>query len=168
MRLTVYTDHALRLLMYLALKKDGLATIAEIAATYDISRNHLMKVAYELVVAGYVVSVRGRGGGLRLAEPVEAITIGEVVRKTEHDMALVSCMKPGDTSCVIFPACALRGAMKRASAAFFEALDNYTLGDLIQPGVKLRALLTISQSGRDVAPRSKSARTRRLGIAGRP
>jgi Rrf2 family transcriptional regulator, nitric oxide-sensitive transcriptional repressor len=72
MRLTVYSDYALRLLMYLALKKDGLATIAEIAATYDISRNHLMKVAYELGIAGYVVTVRGRGGGLRLAEPVEA------------------------------------------------------------------------------------------------
>jgi Rrf2 family transcriptional regulator, nitric oxide-sensitive transcriptional repressor len=57
MRLTVYTDYALRLLMYLALKKDGMATIAEIAATYDISRNHLMKVAYELGVAGYSASI---------------------------------------------------------------------------------------------------------------
>ncbi len=168
MRLSVYTDHALRLLMYLALKKDGLATVAEIAETYDISKNHLMKVAYELVLAGYVVSVRGRGGGLRLAEPAEAIIIGEVVRKTEKGMALVSCMKPDDASCALFPACVLQRAMKQASAAFFEALDSYTLGDLIQPGAKLRALLTISQSGHDVAPRSKSARTTRLRIAGRP
>ena len=140
MRLTVYTDYALRLLMYLALKKDGLATIAEIAATYDISRHHLMKVAYALGVAGYVVSVRGRGGGLRLAGPVEAIIIGEVVRKTEPDMALVACLKPDDTSCVGV----LQGAMKLASAAFLETLDGYTLGDLIQPSAKLRALLTIS------------------------
>ena len=65
MRLTVHTDYALRLLMYLALKQDGLATIAEIAVTYDISRNHLTKVAHELGVAGYVVTVRGRGGGSR-------------------------------------------------------------------------------------------------------
>jgi len=166
MRLSVYTDYALRLLMYLALKKDGLATIAEIAATYEISKNHLMKVAYELVVAGYVVSVRGRGGGLRLAGPAEAIRIGEVVRKTGKDMALVSCMKPDDTSCALFPACVLRRAMKLASAAFLEALDNYTLGDLILPGAKLRALLTISLSGRDVAPRSN--RVARLRIAGHP
>ena len=94
MRITVHTDYALRLLMYLALKKDGLATIAEIAATYDISRNHLMKVAYKLGVAGYIESIRGRGGGLRLAKPVEAIILGEVVRKTEPDMALVECMRP--------------------------------------------------------------------------
>jgi Rrf2 family nitric oxide-sensitive transcriptional repressor len=131
MRLTVYTVHALRLLMYLALKKDGLATIAEIAATYDISRYHLMKVAYALGVAGFVVSVRGRGGGLRLAGPVEAIILGKVVRKTEPGMAaLVPCLKPDDTSCALFPACVLRRAMKLASTAFLEALDGYTLGDL--------------------------------------
>jgi Rrf2 family nitric oxide-sensitive transcriptional repressor len=154
MRLTVYTDYALRLLMYLALEKDGRATIAEIAATHDISRNHLMKVAYELVVAGYVVSTRGRGGGLRLAMPVEAIILGEVIRKTEPDMALVACMKPGDTSCALSRACVMRRAMELAGAAFLEVLDGYTLGDLIQPGAKLRALLANSQSGRDVAPRS--------------
>jgi Rrf2 family transcriptional regulator, nitric oxide-sensitive transcriptional repressor len=116
---------------------------------YDISRNHLMKVAYELVVAGYVESVRGRGGGLRLAKRVEAIRLGEVIRKTEPDMALVPCLKPGHTSCALFPACVLRRAMKVASTAFLEALDGYTLGDLIQPGAKLRALVGLSQSGRD-------------------
>src|SRR5579863_9563216 len=103
MRLTVYTDHALRLLMYLALKKDGLATIAEIAATYDISRNHLMKVAYELVVAGYVVSVRGRGGGLQLAAPVAPTTTGAVVPTAATDPALAPCLHPRDASCAIFP-----------------------------------------------------------------
>ena len=141
MRLTVHTDYALRLLMYLALKKDGLATIAEIAASYDISKNHLMKVAYELGVAGYVESVRGRCGGLRLAKPVEAIILGEVVRKTEPDLPLVQRTKPGDRSHALF---VVRRAMKLASAAFLESLDGYTLGDLIQPGAKLRALLTIS------------------------
>ena len=155
MRLTVHTDYALRLLMYLALKQDGLATIAEIAVTYDISRNHLTKVAHELGVAGYVVTVRGRGGGLRLAQPAEAIILGEVVRKTEPGMAaLVPCLKLDDTSRALFPACVLRQAMMVASAAFLEALDGYTLADLIEPGGKLRALLTISQNGRDVASRS--------------
>ena len=114
-----------------------------------------MKVAYALGVAGFVVSVRGRGGGLRLAGPVEAIILGKVVRKTEPGMAaLVPCLKPDDTSCALFPACVLRRAMKLASAAFLEALDGYTLGDLVQPGAKLGALLAISPSGRDVAPRS--------------
>ena len=145
MRLTVHTDYALRLLMSVALKKDGLSTIAEIAATYDISKNNLMKVAYELGVAGYVVSVRGRGGGLRLAQPAEAIILGQVVRKTEPGMAaLLPCLKQDDGSCPLFPACILRRAMRLASAAFLEFLDGYTLGDLIEPAAKLRALLSIS------------------------
>src|SRR5665213_2195720 len=152
MRLTVHTDYALRILMYLALKKDGLATITEIAATYDISKNHLMKVAHKLSVAGYVESVRGRGGGLRLAKPVEAIILGEVVRKTEPDMPLiVQGMKDGDPSSPLF---VVRRAMKLASAGFLKTLDGYTLGDLMRPGAKLRALLTVSQSARDVASRS--------------
>ena len=134
MRITVHTDYALRLLMYLALKKDRLATIAEIAASYDISRNHLTKVAYKLGVAGYIVSIRGRGGGIRLAKPAEAIILGEVVRKTEPDMALVECMRRGGTSCALLPACVVRRAMMRAGTAFLDVLDGYTLGDLIQQG----------------------------------
>jgi len=93
LRLTVYTDYALRLLMYLALKEDQLATIAEIAKSFAISRNHLMKVAYQLGVAGYVETVRGRGGGLRLAKPAATIGLGDVVRCTEPDMAIASCFK---------------------------------------------------------------------------
>jgi Rrf2 family nitric oxide-sensitive transcriptional repressor len=145
MRLTVHTDYALRLLMYLALKKDGLATIAEISTATNISRNHLMKVACELRVAGYVVTLRGRGGGLRLAKPVEAITLGEVVRRTEPDIAtLVPCLTRDDTSCALFPVCVVRRAMKVASSAFLDALNDYTLGDLIQPSAKLRTLLAVS------------------------
>ena len=94
MRLTVYTDYSLRLLMYLALKDDGLATIEEIAKSYGISKNHLMKVAHQLGVAGYVDTVRGRHGGLRLAKPAKAIGLGEVVRHTEPDMAIVMCFEP--------------------------------------------------------------------------
>ena len=149
MRLKVHTDYALRILMYLAVKKDGLATITEIAATYDISKNHLMKVAHKLVVAGYVESVRGRGGGLRLAKPVEAIILGEVVRKTEPDMpTIIPGMKHGEPSRALF---VVGRAMNLASAGFLKTLDGYTLGDLVRPGAKLRALLTVSRSARDVA-----------------
>ncbi len=164
MKLTIHTGYALRLLMYLALKKDGLTTIAEIAATYDISRNHLMKVACELAVAGYVEGVRGRGGGLRLAKPIEAIIVGEVVRQTEPDMPLVQSMKPVDRSCAV-----LRRTMKLANAAFLQFLDGYTLGDLIEPRAKLRALLAISQepAAPSVANPSRSAvrQSRRLTMA---
>ncbi len=143
MRLTIYTDYALRLLMYLAVKDDGLATIAEVAKTYEISKNHLMKVAHQLGVAGYIETVRGRSGGLRLARSSKNITLGEIVRRTEPDMALVPCFKPIDAFCVIQPSCVLKGALHRAQAAFVKVLDEYSLSDLAQPRTKLQALLSI-------------------------
>jgi Rrf2 family nitric oxide-sensitive transcriptional repressor len=146
MRLTVYTDYALRMLMYLALKEDQLATIAEIAESYDISKNHLMKVAHQLGVAGYVETVRGRGGGLRLAKPIRAIVLGEVVRYTEPDMAIVPCFEPVKAPCAIQPCCVLKRALKKARDAFVEVLDGYTLSDLVQPQARLTSLLGISRS----------------------
>lgn len=143
MRLTVYSDYALRLLMYLAVKTDGLATIAEIADAYGISRTHLMKVAHELGVAGYVETVRGRGGGLRLARPREAISLGAVVRHTEPDMALVPCFTPVNADCAIERCCVLRKALKRAGDAFLDVLDGYTLADLVRPRSALQSLLAI-------------------------
>ena len=117
MRLTVYTDYSLRMLMYLAVKDDKLATISEIAASYGISKNHLMKVAHQLGIAGYVETVRGRSGGLRLAKPVAAIRLGDVVRRTEQDMALVPCFEPVNAPCAIRAGCGLRRAQARAGAA---------------------------------------------------
>ena len=143
MRLTVHTDYALRVLMYLALKEDRLATIAEIASSYGISKNHLMKVVHELGVAGYVETVRGRGGGLRLAKPVKSIGLGEVVRHTEPDMAIVSCFEPINAPCTIHPGCVLKRALKKAANAFVEVLDSYTLDDLVRPRGKLAGLLDI-------------------------
>jgi Rrf2 family nitric oxide-sensitive transcriptional repressor len=147
MRLTVYSDYALRVLMYLAVKQEGLTTIAEIAGSYDISENHLMKVAHQLGVAGYVETIRGRGGGLRLAKPVEAIGLADVVRITEPDMAIVSCFKPVDAPCTIRPCCVLRRALERARDAFMAVLEDYTLGDLVKPRTRLADLLGISPAG---------------------
>lgn len=155
MRLTVYTDFSLRLLMYLALKEDGLATIAEVAESYGISRNHLMKVAHQLGLAGYVTSVRGKNGGLRLARGAETIILGDVVRRTEPDLALVPCFHPVDAPCAIWPKCVLREAMQNALEAFLETLDGYTLADLARPEAQLRALLSMMPS--DV-PRGTSGR----------
>ncbi len=144
MRLTVYTDYALRVLMFLAVKQDGLATIDEIASSYGISRNHLMKVVHQLGVAGYIETVRGRGGGLRLAKPVEAIGLGEVVRYTEPDMAIASCLKPVDAPCAIRQCCLLRRALEKASDAFLHVLEGYTLGDLVRPRGRLLGMLGLS------------------------
>lgn len=143
MRLTVYTDYSLRMLMFLAVKEDGLATIGDIAASYDISRNHLMKVAHQLGVAGYVETVRGRSGGLRLARPAAEIRLGDVVRHAEPDMALVPCFKPVEAPCAITPCCMLRRALERAGAAFINVLDGYSLADLVKPRTRLRHLLSI-------------------------
>jgi Rrf2 family nitric oxide-sensitive transcriptional repressor len=146
-RLTVYTDYSLRLLMYLALKDDGLATIAEVAQSYGISRNHLMKVAHQLGVAGFVATVRGRRGGLRLARPVDAIGLGEVVRHTEPDLALVPCFSPAASPCAIRRCCALQGALDEARRAFLDVLDRYTLADLVRPRAPLQALLSMLPPG---------------------
>ena len=100
--------------MYLALKDDGLATIAEIAESYGVSKNHLMKVAHQL--GGRRVrrdGTRGRSGGLQLAKAAEAIGLGEVVRHTEPDMALVSCFDPANAPCAIQRCCVCRGRWRR-------------------------------------------------------
>ncbi len=141
MRLTVYTDYALRLLMYLAVHPDLKPTIGEIAASYGISRNHLMKVAYELGASGYIQTVRGKGGGLRLARSAEGIVLGEVVRRTEPDMALVPCFDPVKAACALTPACKLRGALGQAQAAFLAVLDSYTLADLVENHTMLDRLM---------------------------
>ena len=141
MRLTVYTDYSLRMLMYLAVKSDGLSTIAEVAEAYGISKAHLTKVAHQLGIAGCVETVRGRGGGLRLARPAREIGLGDVVRRTEPDMALVPCFGPEQASCPIVPACGLRGALHEARQAFLAVLDRYSLADLVQRRTELAALL---------------------------
>ena len=158
MRLTVYTDFSLRVLMFLALKGGELATVAEIAKAYGISKNHLMKVAHQLSLAGYVETVRGKGGGMRLAQQPQDIVLGEVVRRTEPDMALVPCFAPDDASCVIIPSCALRGALSGARDAFLSALDEHTLADLVRPRIPLRKLLSFNPNGRTAGRIARPAR----------
>lgn len=140
MRLTTFTDYTLRTLTYLALQPDRLVTIAEVAHAYDISANHLMKVVHQLAVAGDIVTLRGQRGGLRLAKPASEINIGVVVRRTEPDMALVTCF--GDEHrCVIQGDCILQHALASALQAFLTVLDRYTLADLTAPHQALATLL---------------------------
>lgn len=147
MRLTVYTDYALRLLMYLAISGDGLATIEEIAESYGVSKNHLMKVAHQLGVGGYIKTMRGRHGGLRLAKPPKDIGLGDVVRFTEADLTVVMCLEPLEDDCEARPNCVLHEALELARRAFITVLDEYTLYDLVSPRAALRTALSISPDG---------------------
>jgi Rrf2 family nitric oxide-sensitive transcriptional repressor len=142
MRLTTLTDYSLRMLIHLALRPDGRATIAEVAQAYRISQNHLMKVAHQLGQAGYVTTSRGRGGGLGLARPAAEIRAGDVVRRMEPDLALVPCFAGED--CAILPACRLKHALHQAQSAFLAVLDATSIADLAQPRAELRALLGLA------------------------
>ncbi len=132
MRLTVYTDYSLRTLIYLGAKKqDELTTIQEISDAYNISKNHLMKVTHQLGQLGYIETIRGRGGGIRLAKLPAHISIGEVVRQTEEDFHLVECFDPESNMCKIAPACQLKGVLAEALQAYLEVLDRYTVEDFL-------------------------------------
>lgn len=130
MRLTNFSDYALRILMYAAAREERLITIEETATVYGISRTHLMKVANQLTRAGYLTAVRGRSGGLMLAKRPNKIRLGDVIRATEPDFALVECFT-ADNKCLITPRCRLRLALREALAAFTATLDRYTLADLL-------------------------------------
>lgn len=140
MRLNTQTDFALRMLMFLATRDGRLATIADVAERYDISRNHLMKVAHLLGQGGFIETVRGRAGGLRLAKPTHHINLGAVIRHIESDAALVECFRP-DGGCLISPACRLKGILGQAKDAFFQTLDAYSLADLTRNNEALESLL---------------------------
>ncbi len=136
MKLTLFTDYAVRVLLYLGARPERLCSIAEVAQAYRVSQNHLMKVVNKLARGGYVESVRGRGGGIRLGRPAEAINLGALVRATEDDFQLVDCGR-----CVVAPACGITGVLGEALAAFLAVLDRYTLADMLTSRLKLAELL---------------------------
>lgn len=138
MKLTRYTDFALRVLIYLALNPDRQCSIAEIAVSYGVSENHLMKVVQQLAREGLVASTRGRSGGLRLGIAPQEIRIGAVVRLTEPDMDLAECAK-----CIISGVCGLTSVFGQATEAFLHTLDEVTLADVIRSGDRLHALLRL-------------------------
>jgi Rrf2 family transcriptional regulator, nitric oxide-sensitive transcriptional repressor len=131
MQLTSYTDYALRVLIYLALHDERLVTIAEMASAYQISKNHLMKIVYHLGQNGFVETVRGRGGGLRLGQLPERLSLGHIVRQMEPHFNIVECFDPTTNRCPITPVCGLTHVLVEAHDAFMAVLDRYTLADLI-------------------------------------
>ena len=147
MRLTSFTDYALRVLIFLATHQDRQPTIREIAQRYDISYSHLMKVVQELSQKGYLLASRGKHGGLRLGLPADTVRIGALVRDMEGDMALTECL--GDNNrCILTPACRLRSALAEALEAFLAALDAYTLEDIVtgRKGAQILAILSLDTS----------------------
>jgi Rrf2 family nitric oxide-sensitive transcriptional repressor len=136
MRLTLWTDYALRALIFVGAKGRRLATIAEIAKSFDVPKTHMMKVVNQLGQLGYLETVRGKGGGVRLGRPPSEIVVGAVVRETEEDLAVMGCLGRAGF-CRIEECCVLRGALHQATRAFLITLDGYTLADLLAPRGRL-------------------------------
>jgi Rrf2 family nitric oxide-sensitive transcriptional repressor len=141
MRLTVFSDYTLRVLMYLALDRTRLATIPEIANAYGISENHLMKVVHQLACAGIVETARGKGGGIRLARAPEEIRLGEIVRASEGDAPIVECLSGDRQTCRITSSCKLKGILVNAFDALYDSLDEHTLADLVERPRALKQVL---------------------------
>jgi Rrf2 family nitric oxide-sensitive transcriptional repressor len=140
MRLSIHTDYALRMLICLGARPGETVNVAEIAEAFSISRHHLMRVAQNLRDGGYVETMRGHGGGVRLARLPGEINIGDVVRWTENDFSLVACFAP-EGECRIMPVCALRSVLADALEAFLAVLGRYRLEDLLGSRQTLRAVL---------------------------
>ena len=134
MRLTLYTDYSLRVLLYLATHQGQRATISDIADAYQISRNHLVKVVHQLSLNGWISTTRGKSGGMSLAFPPERINVGTVVRQTEPHMNLLECFDKQNNQCAISPACQLKQVLYQARKAFCDVLDGCTLADVIGGG----------------------------------
>ncbi|PYE87028.1 Rrf2 family transcriptional regulator [Phyllobacterium leguminum] len=138
MKLSLYSDYAMRVMIYLAARDDRLAAIREVASAYGISQNHLMKVVQDLASAGFIDAVRGRNGGIRLAKPADEINLGSILRHTEKLTDLFVC-----AGCIIAPACGLPVILRQATAAFVAVFDRYTLADAAAKKSDLAALLSM-------------------------
>lgn len=159
MRLTVMSDYAMRLLMYVAQHPGRLCTISEVARAYAISEAHLMKITHQLALAGWLETVRGKGGGMRLATRPDQVNLGAVVRSIEPDFAIVECLS-GNTVCQLSNTCQLTGIMNGALQSFMSYLNRYTLADLLTQGMGGETAQTVSFHQRPaVAPSGRPAIT---------
>ena len=154
MQLTRYSDYSLRALIYLGLNGHRRCTIREIAEAYGISQNHLMKLIHRLGQKGFIVTTRGRNGGLELAMPASEINLGEVFRATEGNFNLVECFASGEkNACPISGPCVLTHVLEDALQAFLDVLDRHTLEDLLRPADALKLILGVRGGPDSVAQR---------------
>ena len=145
MQLTLHTDFALRVLIYLAQKKDGLSTISEIADFYGISRNHLVKVVHHLSTENFIQTTRGKHGGMRLARVPEMISVGEVVRRMEPNFDIVECFSADNQPCTVISVCALKEVLYQAGNEFLGVLDKYSVADAIRQNERTEHVFTVDQ-----------------------
>ncbi|SMF59971.1 Rrf2 family transcriptional regulator [Pseudobacteriovorax antillogorgiicola] len=139
MQLTKYSDYSLRVLIYVALRRTGeLSQIDMICEAYNISKNHLVKVVHGLGQLGYLETVRGKNGGVRLALDPSDIRIGDLIRQTEATLSSFDCEHP---PCAIVRVCRLRGVFAEAMKAYLDVLDKYTLADMVRRPGSLRDIL---------------------------
>jgi Rrf2 family nitric oxide-sensitive transcriptional repressor len=153
MKLTSFTDYSLRVLIYLACEPGRRATIAEIAAAFEVSENHLTKVVHFLGQAGWLVTVRGKGGGMGLAREAGEIVVGEVVRQTEGVDLPAECFDKAGNTCTIARVCRLHGVLQEAADAFHAVLDRYTLADLVHNRATLSRVLFIGRERPEASAR---------------
>lgn len=140
MQLTTFSDYSMRVMMYLGLQHGRLATISEIAQAYAISENHLTKVVHNLALGGYVETVRGKGGGLKLVRDPNTVNVGEMIRALEGESGLLPCLNT-EGECCIQITCKLMGILREAQSAMFTVLDKYTLADLLLEKAPLARIL---------------------------
>jgi Rrf2 family nitric oxide-sensitive transcriptional repressor len=140
-RLTTFTDYSLRVLIHVATAPGGRTTIAEVANAYAISESHVVKIVHVLGRSALLETARGRGGGIALATPPDAVNIGAVVRVTEGIDVPAECFDPGKNACVISRACRLSGVLQEALRSFYAVLDRYTLADLVRDREPLAMIL---------------------------
>ena len=149
MRLTDYTDYALRLLMHLGDRPGRIITVREIAGKHGISHSHLTKIVHQLGLHGVLDTLRGRAGGIRLARPPEQIMLGAVIRITEPDFQMVDCFAASGSSCILTGHCKLRQLLAEATLAYLSVLDRVPLSALLPAGVAdgcVQAVLFQSQA----------------------
>lgn len=139
MRLSAFTDFGLRTLMYLAsLEGERLSSVAEVSTVYQVSQSHMVKVIGQLAKLGYVQTIRGKNGGIRLAASPESINIGEVIEQLENHLDGVDCTT---TACQLLPCCELKKALTEGMRAFIDTMRTYTLADLMVNKSQLIPLL---------------------------
>jgi Rrf2 family nitric oxide-sensitive transcriptional repressor len=157
MRLTTYSNYALRILMVAAIRRGELVTVHDVAESFGISKAHLVKCVHQLGVWGYLENVRGRSGGFRLAKDAGAITVGEIIRKTEDGLDLVECFDAETNTCPLIDVCRLSTLFKKACQAFLDVLDEVTIADMAANRGEVLAALNNDWAGPTHAPRRLGA-----------
>ena len=145
MKLTNHTNYAIRMLMYCS-SKDGLASVREIANFYDLPEKFLFKILNSLTGCGYVETIRGRSGGIRLAKPADQILLGDVIRDIEETFKLAECFDASEISCPLVGTCGLNQALSRALDSFFDVLNEYTIDDITHKRHNIHVLLELNQA----------------------